>query len=266
MLTWVISVLCFSFWGDTHCRRYVSFDLSLARGLDYYTGVIYECVHTQAGGPGVGSIAAGGRYDNLVKMFSGDNAPQTPCVGVSMGVERIFRIMEENLAGRGEDPPVQCFVSSVGKGMLVHRMALAKELWGSGVSAEFFQNKENPKFAGPNSQLEYTLKKRIPVIAIIGESEVAAGVVKVKAVTFDEDESGGGGGGGGNNDGVVVPRPDFPEYVKSLLGLDSSSGRQDTGMAVRTGAPDPAGTIQVKGISLKGTQKYSVLGVAPSAE
>jgi histidyl-tRNA synthetase len=44
--------------------------MSLARGLDYYTGVIYECVHTEPNGPGVGSIAAGGRYDQLVGMFS----------------------------------------------------------------------------------------------------------------------------------------------------------------------------------------------------
>ena len=97
--------------------QYVSFDLSLARGLDYYTGLIYECVHTQDGGPGVGSIAAGGRYDKLVGMFSGTGA-QVPCVGVSIGVERIFAIMEANAAGKGAEPNVQCFVASVGKGML----------------------------------------------------------------------------------------------------------------------------------------------------
>ena len=117
--------------------KYVSFDLSLARGLDYYTGVIYECVHTQDGGPGVGSIAAGGRYDKLVGMFSGGGgdggeSKQVPCVGVSMGVERIFAIMEANQAGKSATPNVQCFVASVGKGMLVHRMAVAKDLWAAG--------------------------------------------------------------------------------------------------------------------------------------
>ena len=80
-------------------------DLSLARGLDYYTGLIYECVHTQDGGPGVGSIAAGGRYDKLVGMFSGTGA-QVPCVGVSIGVERIFAIMEANAAGKGAEPNI----------------------------------------------------------------------------------------------------------------------------------------------------------------
>jgi histidyl-tRNA synthetase len=72
---------------------YVSFDLSLARGLDYYTGVIYEAVLID-GVAQVGSIAAGGRYDNLVGMFSPANV-QTPCVGVSIGIERVFTIIEK---------------------------------------------------------------------------------------------------------------------------------------------------------------------------
>jgi histidyl-tRNA synthetase len=73
--------------------KYVSFDMSLARGLDYYTGVIYEAVLIN-GAVAVGSIAAGGRYDNLVGMFSPAGV-QTPCVGVSIGVERVFAIMEK---------------------------------------------------------------------------------------------------------------------------------------------------------------------------
>lgn len=64
--------------------------MSLARGLDYYSGVIYEAVLTQTGR--VGSIAAGGRYDGLVGMF-GPTA--IPAVGISIGIERIFTILEE---------------------------------------------------------------------------------------------------------------------------------------------------------------------------
>lgn len=84
------------------------FDLSLARGLDYYTGVIYEAVLTQAGvapasndaqngseeSVSVGSVAGGGRYDGLVGMFDPKNR-KVPCVGVSIGIERIFSIMEQ---------------------------------------------------------------------------------------------------------------------------------------------------------------------------
>lgn len=85
------------------------FDLSLARGLDYYTGIIYEAVLTQAGvamttdasngapteeNVSVGSVAGGGRYDGLVGMFD-PKGRKVPCVGVSIGIERIFSIMEQ---------------------------------------------------------------------------------------------------------------------------------------------------------------------------
>ena len=93
------------------------FDLSLARGLDYYTGIIYEAVLTQAGvapapppptqagapkaeeSVSVGSVAGGGRYDGLVGMFD-PKGRAVPCVGVSIGVERIFSIMEQKVEVR----------------------------------------------------------------------------------------------------------------------------------------------------------------------
>lgn len=92
------------------------FDLSLARGLDYYTGVIYEAVLTQAGvaavssetqngaageeSVSVGSVAGGGRYDGLVGMFD-PKGRKVPCVGVSIGIERIFSIMEQKAEVKG---------------------------------------------------------------------------------------------------------------------------------------------------------------------
>jgi len=102
----------------------VVFDLSLARGLDYYTGVIYEAMLTQAGATpaapasdaapsngeesagSVGSVAGGGRYDGLVGMFD-PKGRKVPCVGVSIGIERIFSIMEQKVEVRapGADTP-----------------------------------------------------------------------------------------------------------------------------------------------------------------
>jgi histidyl-tRNA synthetase len=81
----------------------VSFDLSLARGLDYYTGVIYEAVLIGSGQPGdetvgVGSIAGGGRYDELVGMFAQSRNANIPCIGFSIGVERIFSILKHKYA------------------------------------------------------------------------------------------------------------------------------------------------------------------------
>ena len=75
----------------------ISFDFSLARGLDYYTGVIYEAILTDTNR--VGSISGGGRYDGLIGMFSGKSIPS---VGGSIGIERIFSILEEKAKLKGE--------------------------------------------------------------------------------------------------------------------------------------------------------------------
>ena len=82
--------LLFDYLQRMNCLQHFSFDFSLARGLDYYTGLIYEAVLTDT--DRVGSIAGGGRYDGLVGMFSGKNIP---AVGVSIGIERVFSILEE---------------------------------------------------------------------------------------------------------------------------------------------------------------------------
>lgn len=80
----------------------ISFDLSLARGLDYYTGVVYEAVllptpaQAEEEPLNVGSVAAGGRYDGLVGMFD-PKGHKVPCVGLSIGVERIFSIVEQKM-------------------------------------------------------------------------------------------------------------------------------------------------------------------------
>merc|ERR1711871_650741 len=136
--------------------KYISFDLTLARGLDYYTGVIYEAILPKGN---TGSIAAGGRYDNLVGKFSDKHIP---CVGVSIGIERVLKEMElqeqkriaEALAaaeaegkkrgragiGRGiaGSTPVDVLVASVGgKNLLSERMRIAKTLWNHDIPAEF---------------------------------------------------------------------------------------------------------------------------------
>jgi len=149
------------------------FDLSLARGLDYYTGLIYEAILTDSNQ--LGSIGGGGRYDNLVGMFS---SKQIPAVGVSIGIERIFAILERQERERGTVRPreTEVFVVSVGKNMLAHRMRLCNELWAHGIKAEFFYA-ENPKFP---KQFEYVDENKIPIALIIGEDEINNNIVQVK--------------------------------------------------------------------------------------
>mmetsp|Transcript_22170 Transcript_22170/g.27835 ORF Transcript_22170/g.27835 Transcript_22170/m.27835 type:complete len:948 (-) Transcript_22170:148-2991(-) len=154
----------------------LKFDLSLARGLDYYTGVIYECLVT-SGETKLGSIGGGGRYDNLVGMFS-VGGQQIPCVGVSIGIDRLFTLVEQNAKETGlyAASNVQVLVASAGNGMLPHRMKLAKDLWESGIPAEF-SHQPNAKL---KKQLEDALQRNIPYMVIIGEDEIKNNIVKVK--------------------------------------------------------------------------------------
>ncbi|XP_068702840.1 histidine--tRNA ligase, cytoplasmic-like isoform X1 [Montipora foliosa] len=173
----------------------VSFDLSLARGLDYYTGVIYEAILTgeqpdlgksHKGEPvGVGSVAGGGRYDNLVGMFA--KGRKVPCVGVSIGIERIFSILEARAQASGEKvrtTKTQVLVASGQKNLLEERMKLACELWDAGIKAELLY-KKNPKML---NQFQFCEENGIPLCVVIGDSELQQGVVTLRDMTSRIEE------------------------------------------------------------------------------
>nr|XP_054498743.1 histidine--tRNA ligase, cytoplasmic-like isoform X1 [Agelaius phoeniceus] len=164
----------------------ISFDLSLARGLDYYTGVIFEAVLLQQDNEhleeplSVGSVAGGGRYDGLVGMFDAKGR-KVPCVGVSIGIERIFSILEQRLEASGEKlrtTETQVLVATPQKHLLAARMKLISELWDAGIKAEMLYKKD-PKLL---KQLQYCEDTGIPLAAIVGEQELADGVVKLRDV------------------------------------------------------------------------------------
>ncbi len=188
--------------------QYISFDLSLARGLDYYTGVIYEVVLTD-GTSQVGSIAAGGRYDNLVGMFSPAGV-QTPCVGVSIGIERVFTIMEKKAEQLRllEQSHIQVFIASIGANLMHERMKIAQALWSADISAEY-SHLDNPKF---KRQLDDSLERGIPYMVVFGQDEINKGVVKVKNMK--------------NHVEVEIPRE---QLVQSLLeqGCTTVAGGSD---------------------------------------
>ena len=229
----------------------MSFDLSLARGLDYYTGLIYEAVTSASAPPGfngenaaaetapakkskkkkgadgeeevdestvgVGSIAAGGRYDNLVGMFSGSKKPDAvPCVGVSIGVERVFAIMMQRLKEkelRGErtsvrSKDVDVYVMSVGEGLLKERMQVAKMLWDAGIKAEFM-HKAKPKLP---AQFGVVDKEGIPFAVILAPNEwnsADARQVRVKQQKGKDSDEGQG-------QGEVVQLTQLIAHLKSL--------------------------------------------------
>lgn len=179
--------LLFDYLTALQCIHRVSLDLSLARGLDYYTGLIYEAVLT-SGTSSLGSIAAGGRYDGLVGMFSGK---EVPAVGISIGIERIFTLLEEDERRQSEarksvvrKNDTQVLVCSVGGGWLVRRMEVCAVLWGVGVAAEYVFDVE----PSAKKQMDVAVKGGVPIVLWLGEAEEKEGVVKVKNMTRKDDE------------------------------------------------------------------------------
>lgn len=172
----------------------VEFDLSLARGLDYYTGLIYEAV--LEGNSAVGSIAGGGRYDELIGIFS---AQKIPAVGVSIGIERIFSLFEEKFLGEYRSTKTQVLVCSIGKGLVEEKLKLLRELWKNGVAAETLYD-ENPK---PDKQIKAALEAKIPYLIWIGENELARGILKLKNLEKKTEED--------------VSRENIVEKIKELL-------------------------------------------------
>ena len=175
--------------------KYCTFDLSLARGLDYYTGLIYETVLTNT--DKVGSISGGGRYDDLVGMFSGK---QIPAVGVSIGIERIFNILEEKYKNSTDIRSVETevFVAVIGKNLTKERFKVLKELWDNDIKAEILYN-ENPRM---DKQMDYTVNNKIPFMVFIGENELKENKLKIKCMA--------------NGTEMMIERGKLIEEIKSL--------------------------------------------------
>ncbi|ETN66237.1 histidyl-tRNA synthetase [Anopheles darlingi] len=188
----------------------IAFDLSLARGLDYYTGVIYEAV---LGGSNtdddvaVGSVAGGGRYDNLVGMFN-PKRKQVPCVGVSIGVERIFSILEAKSTGRSRTNETDIYVASAHKGLHLKRLEILNKLWSAGLKAEH-SYKLNPKLL---AQLQHCEEYQIPYAIILGDGELSRGVVKLREIATRKEEE--------------LPLESLTEQIRAKLQIRNPSSAQ----------------------------------------
>lgn len=156
----------------------ITLDMSLARGLDYYTGLIYEVV---VEGSKVGSVGAGGRYDNLVGMFG---STEIPCIGLSIGIERIFVLLEEKLKKEGRairENETEFLVATIGKNLIDHKLEMLGWLWEHGFKAEILYESA-PK---PQKQLSFGLESQIPYIIWLGDDEIKNSIVKIKVRSCD---------------------------------------------------------------------------------
>ncbi|HYE53766.1 MAG TPA: histidine--tRNA ligase [Chitinophagaceae bacterium] len=154
-------------------------DFTLARGLNYYTGIIFE---VKARNVQMGSIGGGGRYDDLTGLFG---VPNIPGVGISFGVDRIYDVMEElNLFPAAVQAGTRVLFFNLGEQESKAAYELARQLRRNGIAAELFH--ENAKM---DKQFKYAEKKNIPYIAIIGSRELEQGNAVVKDLATGQQQT-----------------------------------------------------------------------------
>jgi histidyl-tRNA synthetase len=154
-------------------------DFTLARGLNYYTGIIFE---VKALGVSMGSIGGGGRYNDLTGLFG---VKDIPGVGISFGVDRIYDVLEElNAFPETIQSSTKVLFFNTGATESASAFLLLQELRNRGIAAEIFH--ENLKF---DKQFKYAEKKNIGYVVIIGENELAAGTCVVKNLTTGTQET-----------------------------------------------------------------------------
>ena len=146
----------------------ISIDLSLARGLDYYTGLIWEVIIQTTEGR-LPSMASGGRYDNLIGMYS---KSRSPAVGSSIGLYRVFEVLGKD---GGAKTYANVFIAQVGAENLDYSITVANKLRQAGIYADL-----NVTEKGISKQLEYSNTAGVPYVAIIGSKERAAGKDKIE--------------------------------------------------------------------------------------
>jgi histidyl-tRNA synthetase len=157
----------------------VRIDLSIARGLDYYTGTIYETFLTEL--PNIGSVCSGGRYDNLASLYT---KQVLPGVGASLGVDRLLAAMEElkHPWMSGRTTPAQVLVINFDSARIGDYQRIARMLRATGIGVEVYPETKKLK-----NQFEYADKRGFRAAVIAGTDEFARGIWKVKDLTKREE-------------------------------------------------------------------------------
>ncbi len=156
----------------------VEIDLSLARGLNYYTGAIFE---VKALDFAIGSICGGGRYDNLTGIFG---LPDMSGVGVSFGADRIYDVLKGlDKFPAGLRSTTKLLLANMGRKELEYSLPLARALREAGIATEIYPDQTKLK-----KQFDYADRKCIPFISINGESEMEQGLMQIKNLASGEQK------------------------------------------------------------------------------
>ena len=155
----------------------IALDLSIARGLDYYTGTVYETFLNDL--PGIGSVCSGGRYDNLAALYTNQSLPG---VGASLGLDRLLAAMEELRLLEKSATPTVVFMVQFSAEHLGEYQRVARSLRSAGIGVEVF-----PDAKKIGQQLQYAEKRRFRVALIAGPDEFAKKVWKIKDLARREE-------------------------------------------------------------------------------
>lgn len=173
-------------------QRYYKRDISLARGLDYYTGPIFEVVVTE---PRIGSILGGGRYDGLIGLFTKQSMPAT---GISFGLERLVTVMEELGMHAQTNSLTQVLVTQFSDELLEDGVRLAARLRQSGFNTELYPAPDKLK-----KQLSYAAARGIPVVVVLGPDEAREERATLKNML--------------TGDQAVLEQQHLPEAIRTML-------------------------------------------------
>ena len=166
----------FNYLQDLDIKTEIKLDLTLARGLSYYTGAIFE---VKALDVEIGSITGGGRYDDLTGIFGLKNISG---VGISFGADRIFDVMTQlDLFPKDNTTTTQILFVNFGSKEERFCLPLLKQLRANGINAEIY-----PEATKMKKQMTYADKKGIPFVALVGENEMQEGVISLKNMLTGE--------------------------------------------------------------------------------
>ena len=158
--------------------RQMQFDVTLARGLSYYTGAIFE---VKANGVQIGSISGGGRYDNLTGTFG---VAGLSGVGISFGVDRIYDVMDElKLFPESSFTTTKVLITNFDAQAEAYSLPLLRQLRQAGISAELY-----PDAAKLKKQLDYADRKGIPFVILVGSDEMQTGLLTLKNMQTGEQQ------------------------------------------------------------------------------
>ncbi len=183
----------------------IELDVSIARGLDYYTGTIYETFLSDL--PGIGSVCSGGRYDNLAGLFTKEKLPG---VGASLGLDRLLAAMEELKLLSAESTPAPIFIVQFTAEKLGDYQRVARQLRAAGLNTEVF-----PDAKPIGKQLKYADRKGFRVALIAGPDEFAQGVWQMKDLKSGTSEK--------------VPEAELAQRLASWLTVVDTCAAEDQG-------------------------------------